>query len=79
MDITLVYSPSGNITGAIYYTYNPSLPAAYIFMAMFAGVTLAHLIYMFPLRSWYFTNFVLGGICECSNHRITQLIHLSHS
>ncbi len=69
MDITLVQSPSGNLTGAVYYTYNPSLPAAYIFMTLFAGVTLAHFIYVFPLRSWYFTNFVLGGICKSPVHK----------
>lgn len=52
MDITLIRdSPTANITGAVYYTYNPSLPAAYILMATFALLTIAHCIYMFPLRT----------------------------
>ncbi|KAK6602369.1 RTM1 [Botrytis cinerea] len=64
MDITLIQSPEGNITGGVYFTYNPSEPAAYGFVALFALLTLAHIIYMFPLRSWYFISFILGGICE---------------
>ncbi|TGO31879.1 hypothetical protein BHYA_0390g00020 [Botrytis hyacinthi] len=64
MDITLIEGPGGNITGAIYFTYNPSGSAAYGFMALFALCTLAHIIYIFPLRSWYFINFILGGLCE---------------
>ncbi|KAF7891437.1 uncharacterized protein EAF02_001762 [Botrytis sinoallii] len=64
MDITLIQSPEGNITGGVYFTYNPSEPAAYGFTALFALLTLAHIIYMFPLRSWYFISFILGGICE---------------
>lgn len=64
MDITLIQSPEGNITGGVYSTYNPSEPAAYGFTALFALLTLAHIIYMFPLRSWYFISFILGGICK---------------
>lgn len=65
MDITLIReSEGGNITGAVYYPYNPSLPAAYGFMAAFAIATVVHIIYMFPLRTWYFINFILGGICK---------------
>lgn len=65
MDITLIREyDSGNITGAIFFPYTPSLPAAYIFMASFAMLTLAHMVYMFPLKSWYFTSFLLGGVCE---------------
>ncbi|KAF7941689.1 uncharacterized protein EAE97_006526 [Botrytis byssoidea] len=64
MDITLIQSPEGNITGGVYFTYNPSEPAAYGFTALFALLTLAHIINMFPLRSWYFISFILGGICE---------------
>ncbi|KAF7892036.1 hypothetical protein EAF00_008338 [Botryotinia globosa] len=33
MDITLIQSPQGNITGGVYFTYNPSEPAAYGFTA----------------------------------------------
>ncbi|KFZ11826.1 hypothetical protein V501_04567 [Pseudogymnoascus sp. VKM F-4519 (FW-2642)] len=64
MDITLIREPGGNITGAIFFPYTPSLPAAYVFMGSFAFLTIAHIIYMFPLRSWYFLSFILGGICE---------------
>ncbi|OBT64946.1 hypothetical protein VE03_05683 [Pseudogymnoascus sp. 23342-1-I1] len=64
MDITLIREPGGNITGAIFFPYTPSLPAAYVFMGSFAFLTIAHIIYMFPLRSWYFLSFTLGCICE---------------
>ncbi|CAD6449346.1 2d63f000-a528-4b1f-a631-a82cccd10f02 [Sclerotinia trifoliorum] len=64
MDITLIKSPAGNITGGIYFTYDPSDSAAYSFVALFALCTIAHFIYMFPLRSWFFVSFILGGICE---------------
>ncbi|RDW56354.1 hypothetical protein BP5796_13229 [Coleophoma crateriformis] len=64
MDITLIESSQGNITGVVYFTYTPSLSAAYGFMGMFAVMTIAHFMYMFPLRSWYFVSFILGGICE---------------
>ncbi|KFY18745.1 hypothetical protein V491_04716 [Pseudogymnoascus sp. VKM F-3775] len=64
MDITLIREPGGNITGAIFFPYTPSLPAAYVFMGSFAFLTVAHIICMFPLRSWYFVSLILGGICE---------------
>ncbi|KFZ00276.1 hypothetical protein V498_00208 [Pseudogymnoascus sp. VKM F-4517 (FW-2822)] len=64
MDFTLIREPGGNITGAIFFPYTPSLQAAYVFMGSFAFLTIAHIIYIFPLRSWYFLSFILGGICE---------------
>ncbi|KAF7950083.1 hypothetical protein EAE96_007383 [Botrytis aclada] len=64
MDITLIQNEAGNITGGVYFTYNPTEAGAYGFMGLFALLTLAHIIYMFPLRSWYFISFILGGICE---------------
>lgn len=66
MDFTLIREPGGNITGAIFFPYTPSLPAAYVFMSSFAFLTIAHIVYMFPLRSWYFISFILGCICESS-------------
>ncbi len=66
MDITLIQSPEGNITGVVYFTYTPSLDVAYIFLGLFAVIAVAHLICMFWLQSWYFISFILGlvGMCQ---------------
>lgn len=68
MDITLIQDhASGNVTGAIFFPYTPSSSAAYVFMVSFAMLTLAHIVYVFPLRSWYFISFIIGGIGEFSS------------
>ncbi|ESZ96748.1 hypothetical protein SBOR_2892 [Sclerotinia borealis F-4128] len=38
-------------------------------------LTIAHIIYMFPLRSWYFVSFILGGICETFGYYGRSLCH----
>lgn len=60
----LIYNSTGSITGAIFYDYNPSLPAAWTFVVLFAVATVIHFIMMIPLRTWCFVVFILGGVCE---------------
>ncbi|KAJ6112074.1 hypothetical protein N7523_008135 [Penicillium sp. IBT 18751x] len=45
------------------YRYTPSLVAAIIFIVLFVLATLYHLYQVFRTRSWYFTVFVIGGVC----------------
>lgn len=46
----------------VFYHYRPSKPAGFAFLALFAVATLAHLVYLFRLRAWFFIPLVLGGI-----------------
>lgn len=46
------------------YRYTPSLVGAVIFIVLFLLTTAYHLYQLIRSRSWYFTAFVLGGICE---------------
>lgn len=58
------YHPSLNDPHAwVPYRYYPNLPAAIVFAILFGVVTLAHSIYMWKRRTWYFTPFIIGGCC----------------
>lgn len=46
------------------YRYEPSLPAAVIFVAVFTTLTSLHLWRMARHRTFYFTAFTIGGACE---------------
>lgn len=46
----------------VFYHYRPNKPAGFAFLALFAIATLAHLVYLFRLRAWFFIPLVLGGI-----------------
>ena len=45
-----------------FYPYNPSNVAGYIFMALFAVGSVAHLGYIIPYRTWYCIPFLLGCV-----------------
>jgi hypothetical protein len=51
-----------------YYDYDPSKVAAIIFLVLFAAVTFTHLYQMVRTKTWYFTCFCIGGICEYSHY-----------
>ncbi|PYH88925.1 RTA1 domain protein [Aspergillus ellipticus CBS 707.79] len=57
------------------YRYNPSIPAAVIFIIVFAIVTIYHAYLMFRARSWYFTCFALGGIFQVIGYITRALAH----
>lgn len=46
----------------VFYHYRPNKPAGFAFLALFAIATLAHLLYLFRLRAWFFIPLILGGI-----------------
>ena len=46
------------------YRYDPSLPAATTFVAIFAILTALHAWRLYRVRALYFTAFVIGGICK---------------
>jgi hypothetical protein len=58
-------SDSSGIT-FILYRYDPSLPAAAVFVVLFALITVIHSVQLVHGRAWYFIPFVLGGICMLS-------------
>lgn len=45
------------------YGYEPSIPAAVIFIILFAATTLYHVYQLTKARCWYFIPFVVGGVC----------------
>ena len=45
------------------YEYNPSTAAAITATACFGLITVCHLIHYFAQRTWFFTPFIIGGIC----------------
>lgn len=47
-----------------YYYYEPSLPAAIIFIVLFGLATLLHAFQMFKTRTWFMVPFLIGGIFE---------------
>lgn len=44
--------------------YLPSIAAAAIFAVIFAILTIALLWRMCKTRTWYFTAFIIGGLCK---------------
>lgn len=48
----------------LYYPYTPSRAAGFIFMALFAVVTIIHIAGVRRYKTNYFTPMVLGGICK---------------
>lgn len=48
------------------YRYTPSLPAAIVFVAVFAILTAMHIWRIQRHRSFYFTAFTIGGACKNS-------------
>ncbi|RYO91205.1 hypothetical protein DL764_008311 [Monosporascus ibericus] len=51
-------------SGFEFYHYDPSLPAALIFVVIFAVSSAIHGYQLVKHRTWYFIPFFLGGICE---------------
>lgn len=47
-----------------YYYYEPSLPAAIIFIVLFGIATFLHAFQMFKTRTWFMVPFLIGGIFE---------------
>lgn len=66
MDPIIETDADGNVTGAIYFLYNPSKPAAWTFVVLFAGATIVHFILMFPFRAAFFVPLVIGGISKAA-------------
>ena len=48
------------------YRYTPSLPAAIVSVAVFAILTSLHIWRLVRVKAFYFTPFVIGGVCTCS-------------
>lgn len=48
----------------IFWGYQRSIAAAYVFLALFVLATLGYLVYFVWPRVWKFIPLLLGGICE---------------
>lgn len=50
------------------YHYDPSVAAAVIFVLLFLATSLYHVWQMVKQKTWFFTAFIIGGICRwCKN------------
>ena len=59
------YHPSLNDPNAwVPYRYYPNLAAAVIFVVLFGIATVSHCALLGVRRTWYFTPFIVGGICK---------------
>ncbi|KAL1884034.1 hypothetical protein Daus18300_000143 [Diaporthe australafricana] len=59
------YKPSLDDPNAwVPYRYYPSIPAAAIFIALYAIATIAHTAFLVRRKTWSFTPFIIGGIFE---------------
>lgn len=58
------------------YYYEPSLPAAIIFIVLFALSTSLHMFQMIRSRTWFMVPFVIGCICKKSSikHLTSEVI-----
>lgn len=52
------------MAGFTFYNYEPSLPAAAVFVIIFTTSALVHLWQMFRHRTWYFIPFLIGCLCK---------------
>lgn len=50
-----------------YYHYDPSLPAAVIFIVFFVCTTMLHTYQLVTTRTWIAIPLVVGGFCTCSD------------
>lgn len=57
----LVHFEDGKV---LYYPYTPSTSAGYVFVALFAIATIAHIAYICKYKAKSFMPIVLGGICK---------------
>lgn len=48
----------------VFYHYDPSLPAAVIFISLFSITSLLHLYQLIRSRAWYFIPFLAGCVCK---------------
>lgn len=60
----LTIRAADKVSGFKYYYFEPSLPAAILFVILFGLATIAHSFQMLRSRTWFMIPFVIGGICE---------------
>jgi hypothetical protein len=46
-----------------FYAFQPSIPLAAVFCALFGVTTVIHAVQMSVARTWYMSALVLGGFC----------------
>lgn len=48
----------------VFYNYNPSMPAAVIFIVVFGLASILHTWQLLRSRTWYFIPFLIGCLCK---------------
>lgn len=56
--------PIPAIAKAPLYDYEPSIPAAIIFIVLFSGLAILHILRIFLRKTWFYIPVAIGGICE---------------
>lgn len=54
------------------YRYTPSLVGAIVTLAVFAILSAGHLWRLFQARAFYFTAFLIGGLCKFSTGELIE-------
>jgi hypothetical protein len=57
-------SSSDASEGYVFYNYNPSMPAAVIFIVVFGLAAILHTWQLLRSRTWYFIPFLIGCLCR---------------
>ena len=68
MATTLVLREETAVSNFQYYYYEPSMPAAIIFVVLFGLATLLHMFQMLKSRTWFLIPFVIGCIFEAMGY-----------
>ena len=68
MDAILVTRDDDGLTNMQLYHYQPSMPAAIVFVVLFALATALHFYQMIRTKTWFLVPFVIGGICKSSSY-----------
>lgn len=58
------------------YRYTPSLPAAVVFVIIFAVLSALHTWKLLRYRAYYFTAFTIGGYCKETPPDLPSEMHL---
>jgi len=61
---TVTHPALDDPTAFVFYRYVPSKGAAVLFVIWFMAATLLHMYQMWRTKAWFFTPFVIGGICK---------------
>ncbi|KAJ5397679.1 Protein RTM1 [Penicillium cosmopolitanum] len=65
-------------TDFVLYRYNPSIPAAVVFIAVFLIATILHCIQLWRYRTYFFVPFIIGLLFECAGYTARIFSHFDN-